>query len=134
MKVCSICKNKKSVTEFHKSIKNKSGLRGECKLCQNEYNENWRRANPEKAKSSQLKTRYGITLSEKQQMIENQKGKCALCSVDLIDLKKTHLDHCHITKKIRGILCQHCNHMLGHAKDNIQTLKNAVQYLSIHKP
>jgi len=43
---------------------------------------------------------------------------------------KAHLDHCHTTGKIRGFLCQKCNHGLGLFNDSIQALKSAIEYLS----
>ena len=39
------------------------------------------------------------------------------------------VDHCHITKKVRALLCPHCNRLLGCAQDDVQILKNAVGYL-----
>ena len=40
-----------------------------------------------------------------------------------------HIDHNHKTNKIRGILCGNCNMGLGHFKDNLDVLKNAIKYL-----
>jgi hypothetical protein len=39
------------------------------------------------------------------------------------------VDHCHTTGAVRGILCHHCNLLLGHAKDAEDTLLSAVTYL-----
>lgn len=39
------------------------------------------------------------------------------------------LDHCHKSGKIRGLLCGNCNVGLGHFKDNIWLLYNAIIYL-----
>lgn len=44
-------------------------------------------------------------------------------------LKEPVIDHCHATGNVRGLLCMACNSMLGYAKDNIQTLSSAIQYL-----
>ena len=42
------------------------------------------------------------------------------------------MDHCHKTKKIRGLLCHTCNSGLGMFKDNIEYLKNAIKYLEVN--
>ena len=43
--------------------------------------------------------------------------------------KSLHIDHCHVTGKVRGVLCPECNHMLGKAKDNPVLLRRAADYL-----
>lgn len=40
-----------------------------------------------------------------------------------------HVDHCHTTNDIRGLLCRHCNLLLGHAKDRVVVLQAAIRYL-----
>jgi hypothetical protein len=35
----------------------------------------------------------------------------------------------HTTGKVRGLLCNHCNIGIGHMKDNVVLLRNAVKYL-----
>src|SRR6266576_5353448 len=53
---------------------------------------------------------YGITLQDYNDLYEQQKGKCKLCKI-----KKSRLevDHNHLTKKVRGLLCGRCNTKLG---------------------
>lgn len=75
-----------------------------------------------------LKT-YGITLEQRNKMIEQQDGKCAICS-DV--LTAPHVDHCHETNAVRGILCNVCNIGLGYFKDDPLRLQSAIEYLEVH--
>lgn len=76
-----------------------------------------------------LQKRYGITLEEKRAMYRQQQGCCAICGKELTDSKDCHVDHCHITGKIRGLLCSNCNHGLGVFKENLTILTDAIKYL-----
>ena len=75
--------------------------------------------------------RHGVTEGQFQQMHAEQDGKCAGC-LEVLDLetpRKTHVDHCHATGAIRGLLCNLCNSALGHARDNTETLQRLIGYL-----
>lgn len=61
-------------------------------------------------------------------------GPCAICSVEA----KLVVDHDHACcpskdkscgRCFRGYICQNCNHALGHAKDNPDTLRTMAAYL-----
>jgi hypothetical protein len=80
--------------------------------------------------NSQLKSRYGITLAERSKMLEDQGGCCAICKSETPGSKNWHVDHCHVTGRVRGILCQRCNLLLSNATDNPDTLLAAVAYLA----
>ena len=81
-----------------------------------------------------LKRRYGITIEEYDQMLEDQGHRCKICRTDEPGGKgRFHLDHCHSTGKIRGLLCSSCNHGLGHFKDNVLLLEQAIRYLNEEK-
>lgn len=64
----------------------------------------------------------------KRPRFQEQDGRCAICNVP-IEIKSAHLDHDHITGRIRGMLCRDCNWGLGNFKDSIESLRRAIQYL-----
>lgn len=81
-----------------------------------------------------LMSKYGITLQQYDAMLEAQQFKCLICQSDSPAQKNTwHIDHCHATGKVRGILCHLCNLMLGHARDNVDTLAAGIGYLLYHQ-
>jgi uncharacterized protein with PIN domain len=67
----------------------------------------------ERNRNRALLREYGITTYQKLEMIEAQNGRCAICNNEFVDSRRTHVDHCHETKAIRGILCVSCNTRLG---------------------
>ena len=48
------------------------------------------------------------------------------------EVESASIDHCHVTGKIRGVLCRNCNVALGHFKDSRLHLKAALTYLDTH--
>jgi hypothetical protein len=64
-------------------------------------------------------------------MREAQDNKCAICGSTDPARKDGDwdVDHDHATGKVRGLLCHHCNIVIGSAQDNIDTLKAAIVYL-----
>jgi len=62
-----------------------------------------------------LLRRYNITLEEYRQLDDVQCGCCAVCWEPH---DRLHVDHCHATRKVRGLLCRACNTMLGRIEDS----------------
>lgn len=94
----------------------------------------WKLKNPDYSKNYALQRTLGISLKEKMAMIALQDNKCAICPKAFSEQQatKAHVDHCHETGKLRGILCNNCNRMLGLAYDNTNTLISAAAYLGMH--
>ena len=76
-----------------------------------------------------LKHKYGITEEQYDEMMKKQGGVCAACRSEFRSTKTTHLDHCHATGKVRGILCHNCNRALGAVQDKIENLNALIDYL-----
>ena len=83
-------------------------------------------------KDRHLRAQYGITLDHYNEMFDAQGGKCATCTVDISGKMQSHVDHCHATKKVRGILCPNCNRALGMVGDSIDILQALALYLQTH--
>jgi len=98
-----------------------------------QHTREYRKKNPTKARRATMdwhyRSKYGITLAERDALFEMQGKRCKVCRSDSSKGRGFHVDHCHTTKKIRGIVCHHCNVLLGYAKDDIAILKAAIQYL-----
>ena len=76
-----------------------------------------------------LKHLFGLTPEKVEQMIVEQEGLCKTCDAPLVRGKKTHIDHCHQTGVVRGILCQKCNHAIGLMDDNPARAERIAIYL-----
>jgi len=141
---CTKCSEYKFISEFSK----KNCSRGKnyyCRQCHSKYNTEWAKKNKyprheyqvnyriknrSKIRGYGLKSRlkkFGLTLDIYKSMVKNQNGKCLICE----ELSKRNLcvDHNHSNGKIRGLLCQSCNLVIGNAKDNADILKSAIKYL-----
>jgi hypothetical protein len=59
-----------------------------------------------------------------------QQGKCFMCQKHQSELSKPLcVDHDHITKIFRGLLCHSCNVSLGLLGDSIEVLESGIKYL-----
>ena len=85
-----------------------------------------------KRRDKWLRNTYGISLEECNDILKEQGGKCAICSVDISGKGQSNVDHCHTTRTVRGILCPNCNKGLGQFGDNINALEAASEYLRKH--
>jgi hypothetical protein len=87
----------------------------------------WQDKNRHKIRDAELIKKYGISLSQKQSLLDLQDGVCAICqSVPAVP----HIDHCHTTGRVRGILCGRCNTGLGQFQDSLDRLSGAIRYLT----
>jgi hypothetical protein len=115
-----------------------------CKPCYLVRQTKYRKANPEKIRAighkyeiankdkiadSKLRSKYGITLVQKQTIFALQNGKCATCPFIFESVSSAHVDHCHNTGRVRGLLCSSCNLVAGKAKDSPAILRSIADYL-----
>ena len=156
-KRCYRCKKVKPVTEFGQNRSRKDGLSHPCRECKSEmeqirladperrtkrlaYKKEWREARREHLKQLDRNitaSKYGITHEQYEAMFKAQNGLCAICGKPETRIIKGSLsllsiDHDHATGKVRGLLCQWCNRMLG-AVENEAFVPAAMEYLKRFK-
>lgn len=127
-------------THFSKSSVGTSGNQywhTKCKDCNNkDSKERFARLSKEeqakRQRAHRLKSKYGLTLSQFNALVIEQGDRCAICSEEFGGLSYIAIDHDHTTGKVRGLLCITCNSGLGHFKDNIPNLEEAIRYLKQH--
>lgn len=74
--------------------------------------------------------RYKLTVDGYEAMLAGQNNGCAICGHQHTDDKPLHVDHCHDTRAVRGLLCLHCNTALGAMAEDPQRLLRAIDYLN----
>lgn len=122
-------KNKAEIEEYNRKYHKAHRER------EKECSRKWRKENREKvrevARKRSLKCLYGITLDKYNEILNSQGGVCAICKGVNKTGKSLFVDHDHKTGKVRGLLCHRCNIVLGHARDEINILEKAIDYLRI---
>lgn len=154
MKTCTECKKSLSLSEFHKSHKSKKGTqiyKSRCKECHRAYDlrryhnlvkspdgaklkyrlkelrktEEWKTYH----KHYRLKYRFGISIEQYENMLEEQDWKCFTCGIET-DLC---VDHHHESGKVRKLLCRNCNTSLGLLKEDEEILLKMIDYLRMFR-
>jgi hypothetical protein len=108
LKFCAGCEQTLPVERFGKKHHYHTEL---CKLCRN------------------IKSRsvtYGISIDEVRALLARP---CDVCGDAMTSLKTHHIDHCHDTGKVRGVLCHGCNTALGLVREDTQVLRALISYI-----
>jgi hypothetical protein len=145
---CTLCKETKQTSEFSPRPKTRyrTGFNSWCKeCCSKRTMEHYRRGDnrlkkiryeverqrsPDQKRlkrSRHLRKNFGMTIEEFDQMLEKQGGRCAICNETWE--RTMHVDHCHKTGRIRGLLCSTCNTGIGMLKDSKEIALAAARYL-----
>lgn len=141
-KMCYTCKQTKPIEEFHLR-KRGDPIRGrmsDCKDCQKARLRGRYHRSDDKERHRIVLRSHNVTKEQYAAMLEAQDGVCSICKQKETAMdprtgltRNLSIDHNHETGAIRELLCSRCNIMIGLAKDNIETLTNAIRYLEKHE-
>ena len=113
---CTRCKTSKPATTEHFPPHNKkrNGFDSWCRVCRATY------------RNEICRGKFRADISDEQlKKIKAEIKECVICG----DTGNLVVDHDHLTGKVRGMLCNHCNRGLGHFRDSPMLLEFAAQYL-----
>ena len=128
-KHCPGCKQIKPLEAFCNNRSSGDGKAFYCKECHNARGSESRQRLYGGTRHYHLMRRYGVGDAEVAAMIEAQGGVCLICKGPL---DRPHVDHDHVTGKVRGVLCFNCNAGLGKFRDNVEIVERALAYLRGH--
>lgn len=81
-------------------------------------------------KNRVMRCRYGLDIGAYNEMLLSQKNQCGVCEKSIFELRKPlAVDHCHRTKRVRGLLCFSCNRSIA-ILDDPRLLARAQAYLA----
>jgi hypothetical protein len=145
-KICTRCKQLKPINLFPCVSRENRKPRAQCKQCCAEKQRQTYASKPQQYRNyvkkrrikynnvhkriANLKT-FGLTIEDYETMLKSQNKQCAICgTLQCTSGKRLAIDHCHLTGRIRGLLCLRCNQAIGKFNDNYFLLQQAADYVS----
>ena len=113
---CTRCKTEKPATAefFPPHNKKRNGFDSWCRGCRATY------------RSENCRGKFRDVISDDAlRDLKAATKECVICGSE----GQLVVDHDHVTGKVRGMLCNHCNRGLGHFRDDPVLLEFAAQYL-----
>lgn len=121
-KVCFVCMERPRRSQSQR-----------CLPCQLSYNRENKRLpeNVVKARISRISHKYKVTRDEATRL--HAIKECQVCRRDVSPKGDAHIDHCHSSGGVRGVLCFNCNACMGHVNDDVERLIGLAGYLAKFK-
>jgi hypothetical protein len=144
VKRCARCRAVKPVSCFHFHRRAKDLRHCYCKICNcqlmrlynathksqlSAYNKLRLVRDPLVHRRIQLRLKYGLSISQFEELVKQQRGRCAICLRPERRNRPLSVDHCHKSKRIRGLLCSNCNTAIGLFHDSVKLITLARDYL-----
>lgn len=142
MKTCTGCSQEKPLERYGKHRGSRDGLAWECKDCDNarrkEHNKLAKLADHEgfnrRSRAATQRWRYRLSQEEYDRLRAIE--RCEVCDRTAVEVgfkgasgESLHIDHDHLTGKVRGVLCKACNSALGYLQDDPVRMQRLIEYL-----
>jgi recombination endonuclease VII len=85
-----------------------------------------------RSRNRRLRSNYGLSIEGYNALLAQQGGACAICRKQ--PEQRLCVDHCHVTRKVRRLLCRRCNLGIGYFRDDPRLLRLAAAYLEAFLP
>jgi hypothetical protein len=133
LRLCTVCQESQTPTAFNRDVTTRDGLRPECRDCRRKSRKAYK-ARPGylsyRTEDHWLRT-YGLSSEQIAWLRAKQGNACPGCKEPLQPGRATHVDHCHATGRVRGLLCNGCNSALGSVRDDPKRLRALADYLEM---
>jgi hypothetical protein len=132
--ICKRCGQDKVAGDFIWKPNGKIARGQKCKACIKELVYDTPEFK-EMQRDNNYRRNYGIDLQDYNAILERQNGTCAICHKESDSTgknSKLHVDHDHVTGKVRGLLCYRCNIAMGFLSDDPERIYMIMDYLSLH--
>ncbi len=127
------------------SLKEQYPTYSRCRECARAWGRNYYHKSAErraKARSAYVRRKYGLAIEELERMLDLQENQCAICHrhwsacppAKRVRYERTFLqhlcvDHDHRTGRVRALLCNACNTVLGLFEEDLERFASAIAYL-----
>ena len=112
---CNRCRRDLPLEDFPRNKNGPSGRHWNCKPCHNEQTRESRKRLHGSSRNYLTKHRYGIDETAAGELLNEQGGLCPICQ----SAWAVHIDHDHLSGRVRGIVCFTCNGALGKFQDDV---------------
>ena len=121
---CSKCKKWLPASAFNKDKSQHFGLSYACRDCLRPI-----------TRKFNLKSKYNLEVEEYNALLDKSQGRCQCCNKTLepdspSPNNRPVIDHCHTTGRVRGILCNHCNRLVGYLGEDSAYALQLVEYIN----
>jgi hypothetical protein len=121
-KRCSSCLALKELNEFHFNGGASTGRNSQCITCTTLCN-----------RIGHLRRKFGLSLAQFNELLKKQENKCLICERTFADrpYKPNSVcpDHDHKTGRVRALICDRCNRVIGLIEENSEIALKILIYV-----
>lgn len=130
MLLCTKCSTEKDESEFtaNSSAKSRGGKDYRCRDCLRQHYLDNRERHKKSTRARKIKIAYGLEVEEYDRLVAQG---CTVCGATNEETR-VHMDHDHVSGKVRAPLCNGCNSAIGYAKDDPVRLRALADYVEEH--